>query len=49
MTLPYLMRRAMGRNIRLIVMLRDPVDRLHAAFWAGDHYQKKRACSPHIP
>lgn len=46
MTLPFLMRRAMGRNIRLIVMLRDPVDRLHAAFWAGDHYQKKRAQGP---
>lgn len=41
MTVPYLMRRAMGRHIKLIVMLRDPVDRLHAAFWAGDHYQKK--------
>ncbi len=38
---PYLMRLAMGATIKLVVMLRDPVLRLHAAFWGGDHYLNK--------
>jgi hypothetical protein len=38
---PHLMRLAMGANVRLIVLLRDPVERLHAAFWAHDHYRSK--------
>lgn len=41
LTLPWLMRQAMGKNVRLIIMLRDPVERLHAAFWHYEHYQKK--------
>ena len=37
----WLMRLAMGSNIKLIIMLRDPVERLHASFWAGHHYQHR--------
>ena len=37
LTLPWLMRRATGANVRLVVMLRDPVERLHASFWHYDH------------
>ena len=32
------MRLALGSDVRHVVMLRDPVERLHAAFWAGHHY-----------
>lgn len=38
---PWLMRLAMGTNIKLVVMLRDPVERLHAAFWGGHHYHHR--------
>lgn len=41
LTTPYLMRAAMGRNIKMVVVLRDPVERLHASFWGGDHYLNK--------
>lgn len=41
MTVPYMMRRALGRNVKMIVMLREPAERMHAAFWALDHYQHK--------
>ena len=42
---PHLMRLAMGANVRLIVLLRDPVERFHAAFWAHDHYRGKYGAS----
>ena len=42
---PHLMRLAMGSNVRLVVLLRDPVERLHAAFWAHDHYRAKYGVS----
>ena len=39
LTLPYLMRAALGAgNAKLIVLLRDPVERLHAAFFNYEHY-----------
>lgn len=38
---PHLMRLAMGANVRLIALVRDPVERFHAAFWAHDHYRSK--------
>ncbi len=38
---PYLLRLAMGPNVKLVVILRDPVERLHAAFWGLDHYLMK--------
>jgi hypothetical protein len=41
LTTPFLMRLAMGANVKLVVLLRDPVERLHAAFWGGDHYLAK--------
>ena len=41
LTLPWLIRRATGRNVRLVVLLRDPVERLHVSFWHHEHYRKK--------
>ncbi len=41
LTTPFLMRLAYGPNIKLVIMLRDPVERLHASFWGGDHYLNK--------
>ena len=41
----WLMRLALGSNVKLIVMLRDPVERLHAAFWAGHHYHARYGAS----
>ena len=38
---PYLLRLALGANVKLVVLLRDPVERLHASFWGGDHYLNK--------
>jgi len=38
-TLPWLMRAAHGEHAKFIVMLRDPVERFHAAFWTYEHYQ----------
>lgn len=35
---PWLMRLATGGGVKHVVMLRDPTERLHAAFWAGHHY-----------
>lgn len=37
-TLPYLMRYALGANVKHVVLVRDPVERLHAAYWGGHHY-----------
>lgn len=39
LTLPYLLRAALGAgNAKLVVLLRDPVERLHAAYHYYDHY-----------
>ena len=37
-TLPWLLRAAHGEHARFVVMLRDPVERFHAAFWTYDQY-----------
>ena len=39
MTLPWLLRAAHGEHAKFIIMLRDPVERFHAAFWNYEHYQ----------
>jgi N-acetylgalactosamine 4-sulfate 6-O-sulfotransferase len=40
LTLPRLMRSVYGSfDVRMVVILRDPVERLHAAFWNYEHYQ----------
>lgn len=40
LTLPRLLRRVYGTyDVRMVVVLRDPVERLHAAFWNYGHYQ----------
>ena len=39
LTLPYLLRAVLGAgNAKLIVLLRNPVERLHAAYFFYDHY-----------
>jgi N-acetylgalactosamine 4-sulfate 6-O-sulfotransferase len=38
LSLPWVMRAAHGRNAKFIVVLRDPVERLHAAFYFYEHY-----------
>jgi len=39
---PWLLRQALGGgNARFVVLLRDPVERLHAAFWNYHHYRSK--------
>ena len=41
LTLPWLMRAALGANVKHVVLLRDPVERLHAAFYGYHHYGAK--------
>ena len=39
LTLPRLLRRVYGAyDVRMVVVLRDPVERLHAAYWNYGHY-----------
>ncbi|KAG8461398.1 hypothetical protein KFE25_010585 [Diacronema lutheri] len=38
---PYLLRAVQGTRVRLIALLRNPTDRLYAAFWHYPHYRKK--------
>jgi hypothetical protein len=41
-TQPWLLRQVLGGgNARFIVLLRDPVERLHASFWNYYHYRSK--------
>lgn len=42
---PWLVRLALGGGVRHVVLLRDPVERLHAAFWAGHHYHARYGAS----
>jgi hypothetical protein len=47
--MPLIMRAAYGsRPPKLIVLLRNPVDRLHAAFWDYDHYTSKYGQTPQV-
>lgn len=41
LTIPYYLRRVTGKNVRLVIMLRDPTERLHSSFWYYEHYQAR--------
>lgn len=45
LSLPFLLRAAHGANVKLMVLLRNPVDRLHAAFWHYEHYGRQYGAS----
>eukprot|EP00756_Hemistasia_phaeocysticola_P022232 Hpha_TRINITY_DN15820_c1_g5::TRINITY_DN15820_c1_g5_i1::g.187133::m.187133 len=45
--MPWLLRGVQGtERIRLVAILREPVQRLHAAFWHYDHYQRRHNATP---
>eukprot|EP00755_Sulcionema_specki_P013716 Sspe_Gene.54726::Locus_30175_Transcript_1_1_Confidence_1.000_Length_1092::g.54726::m.54726/K08106/CHST15; N-acetylgalactosamine 4-sulfate 6-O-sulfotransferase len=44
---PWLLRAVHGeKRVRLIVMVRDPVERVHSSFWFYDHYKVRYGASP---
>jgi hypothetical protein len=45
--LPVVMRAAYGkRPPKLVMMVRNPIDRLHSAYWQYEHYKKKYGLDP---
>ena len=43
---PHLVKAMQGSNVRLVAMLRNPVDRLHASFYFHDHYRMHYGANP---
>lgn len=46
-TPPYVMRTLYGNSVKLITVLRNPVDRLETAFWQHKHYPEQYGNSSH--
>lgn len=44
--LPHLLRAMHGTRVRLVALLRDPVERLHASFWFHEHYRRRYGATP---